>query len=71
VWCAHPVQAVASAYREEWPLLVVCPASLRTNWQCELARWLPPDWQSKRTNPAPPRVLWWLWWLWWLWRRRP
>ena len=31
--------AVALAYREEWPLLVVCPAGLKHQWQSELTRW--------------------------------
>jgi len=33
--------AVASAFRDEWPLLVVCPSSLRLNWRHELTMWLP------------------------------
>ena len=33
--------AVASAFREDWPLLVVCPSSLRLNWKHELCAWLP------------------------------
>lgn len=33
--------ALASCYREEWPLLVVCPASLRLVWAEELEKWLP------------------------------
>ena len=37
------VQAIAcaSCYRQEWPLLVVVPASLRLAWANELERWLP------------------------------
>ena len=37
------VQAIAMAacYREEGPLLVVCPASMRLVWADELERWLP------------------------------
>ncbi|EOD41448.1 hypothetical protein EMIHUDRAFT_60882, partial [Emiliania huxleyi CCMP1516] len=33
--------SVALCYRDEWPLLVVCPKSLCGNWLAELRRWLP------------------------------
>lgn len=33
--------AVACAYREDWPFLVVAPASLRANWQNEARKWVP------------------------------
>eukprot|EP00854_Cymbomonas_tetramitiformis_P016952 gene16952-20142_t len=33
--------ALAACYMEEWPLLVVVPASLRLMWVEELERWLP------------------------------
>ena len=49
--------AAASAYRDEWPLLVVCPAGLRGNWKAEFTRWLPPAWLAPTAsgNPfAPP-----------------
>lgn len=32
--------AVAQYYRHEWPLLVVCPSSVRYNWKQELLSWL-------------------------------
>ena len=33
--------AVASAYRQdEWPLVVMCPSSLKQNWKIELMQWL-------------------------------
>ena len=33
--------AVAAAFRSDWPLLIICPSSLRLNWKHELSRWLP------------------------------
>ena len=30
-------------YRDEWPLLIVCPAGVRKNWEAELERWLGTD----------------------------
>lgn len=33
--------AVASIYREDWPLVIVCPATLRFNWRDEINKWLP------------------------------
>ena len=33
--------ALASAYMTDWPLLVVCPSSMRSVWAQEIVRWLP------------------------------
>lgn len=33
--------ATASAYLSEWPVLVVCPSSMRYVWSQEMLRWLP------------------------------
>lgn len=33
--------AIASAYMTDWPLLVVCPSSMRNVWGQEIVRWLP------------------------------
>ena len=33
--------AVAACYYDQWPVLVVCPSSLRLNWRNEIERWLP------------------------------
>lgn len=33
--------AVACAYREDWPILVVAPSSLRANWRDEATKWVP------------------------------
>jgi hypothetical protein len=32
--------AVAHLYRDEWPLLILCPVSLMENWAREIMRWL-------------------------------
>lgn len=32
---------VAQCYRDEWPLLVIAPASLRLLWAVEIEKWLP------------------------------
>lgn len=33
--------AVASCYEDEWPLLIIVPASLRLVWAEEFEKWLP------------------------------
>ena len=33
--------AVCAFYHEEWPVLIVCPSSLRLNWKTEIQRWIP------------------------------
>lgn len=33
--------AIACAYRAEWPLLVVCPSSVRYVWAEEVLKWMP------------------------------
>ena len=37
------IQAIAAAYAyvEEWPVLVICPASIKLNWRDEFLRWVP------------------------------
>lgn len=33
--------AIVSAYKSLWPLLIVCPSSMRFAWKCAVVRWLP------------------------------
>ena len=33
--------AIAAHYRQDWPMLVVCPASMKYTWASELEKWLP------------------------------
>lgn len=33
--------AIVTYFREEWPLLVVCPSSMRFTWRDAFLRWLP------------------------------
>ena len=35
--------AVAAQYKDEWPVLIICPSSVRLSWQDEILRWLPTD----------------------------
>jgi hypothetical protein len=33
--------AIAAAYRSEWPLLIVCPSSMRFAWKTSILKWMP------------------------------
>ena len=37
------IQALVIAYyfKQEWPLLVICPASLKFVWRDEIVKWIP------------------------------
>ena len=35
--------ATCRAFRDRWPVVVVCPSSLRDNWAAEIERWLEVD----------------------------
>lgn len=36
---------IAHHYRDEWPLLIICPSSVRMSWASEIVKWLeiPPE----------------------------
>eukprot|EP01043_Picozoa_sp_COSAG02_P050350 COSAG02_NODE_5167_length_4576_cov_8.229171_4_plen_545_part_00 len=46
--------AMAAAYREEWPLLILAPSGLRANWIDEIRNWLPQQW----LDVAAPAASW-------------
>ncbi len=33
--------AIADAFRSEWPLLIVCPSSMRFSWKTSILKWMP------------------------------
>jgi len=33
--------SIALAYREKWPLLIVCPSSMRFAWKVAILKWIP------------------------------
>lgn len=36
------IQAIAlsSLYKDDWPVIIVCPTSLKFNWKAEIIKWL-------------------------------
>ena len=33
--------SIAAAYKSEWPLLIVCPSSMRFAWKTAILKWMP------------------------------
>lgn len=33
--------AVACVYQEDWPLVIICPSSLKFTWHEEIMKWMP------------------------------
>jgi len=33
--------AMCAVYKNDWPVVVICPSSLRYNWKEEILRWCP------------------------------
>ena len=33
--------AICSVYSEDWPIVIICPSSLRYNWKEEILKWIP------------------------------
>ena len=44
--------ALATIYKEYWPCLILCPSSLKYNWQSEIKEWL-----SDLVNPSQIQVI--------------
>lgn len=46
------IQSIASmsAFKEDWPLLIICPAVATTNWKAELLKWLKENKNSKKDD---------------------
>eukprot|EP00960_Hanusia_phi_P032149 749710-Hanusia_phi.AAC.2 len=42
--------AIAAAYLDEWPLLIVCPSSMRCMWSQEMVNWLPGELTTDDVN---------------------
>jgi SWI/SNF-related matrix-associated actin-dependent regulator of chromatin subfamily A-like protein 1 len=33
--------AICMVYKEDWPIVIICPSSLRYNWKEEIHQWMP------------------------------
>jgi SNF2 family DNA or RNA helicase len=33
--------AICCVYKEDWPVIIICPSSLRYNWRDEILKWMP------------------------------
>jgi len=33
--------AICTVYKHDWPMVVICPSSLRYNWREEILKWMP------------------------------
>lgn len=53
LFCPQAI-TLAACYPADWPLLVVCPTSLLSNWAVELEAWLPP---TLKTDEGRPHTL--------------
>lgn len=44
------IQAIGlcSLYKENWPVMIICPTSLKFNWNAELLKWLGGDGLNKQ-----------------------